>query len=1501
MLSDDQVKTVNAKVDRWVKRLLDFSGRNRLLIFKPTRTTTLEIVAPTDHDLFERIVVKGQTLTFPKSDLLSVLNSSDAADSFDQADQTATFSDRSTPLAVRCQPKHLSQILYNLNLKSRTAREEQGINILYLAFGFLTWRDSQKGELCKSPLVLVPVELTREAIGQPYQLTMLEDDLVLNPTLQEALRQFYAIQLPNIDNDLDAAGLVKLIDDVRACVASQAGWYAETGVVLDVFTYQKQMMVVDLKDHDQQIKSNPLILSISLPGFVLPTSGEEPILAQEMDDKITPEMTYQILDADSSQQEAIQAAKKGISFVLQGPPGTGKSQTISNIIAEFLADGKKVLFVSAKMAALEVVQDRLKKASLGDLCLQIHSHKRNKREVIDELRQSLEARPPETSSHVQAKNQNLLKIRGHLNDYVRALHRPQFTQQLSAFQLYGKLDKLRDAPEMRFLIPATQIDFSAFEEQRLRIQQMVTFTHVIQDYQNHPWYGCTINESSLQKRSEIQALLNGICEDIDGLSSVIQDLSRQYRLPEGPQTPQKIRSFLGFSTNYLPAMMAVPAGEILARYKSNYTGFTRFFRPQFWRDRKQIQQVTRTGDLPKTPQLLADLTTAQNLQAKLITENAQILTADNGQSLLEKGRPLSERIQSKLSQLSGFFHPTERPGNLKAMDDQNLVLLKSACQDLISHLSELPEWVVFQNHYREAMRLGIGPVIQEALASRLAGDHWEKGFEKRFYLLYLDEILNGEPALAQFKGEAHQKMIDQFRELDHELIANARVRIREKVLSTRPQAGWMNAPSSEEAILRREINKKRRIKPLRVLFSEIPGLILRLRPCLMMSPLTVSQLVDPEKFKFDLVVFDEASQIHPEEAIGAILRGSQVIVVGDRHQLPPTSFFDTIGAEDDSDEENFDEDLESVLNECDAAGMPNKMLAWHYRSRDESLIAFSNHHFYGDRLLTFPSAQAGLNGTGVSFVPTPEGIYQRGGRRNPVEAKKVVEMVIEHFQTTPNRSLGVVTFSQAQRDTIQIELDQALRGQPDLQRCVSESADEPFFVKNLELVQGDERDVMIFSIGYARDEVGKFILNFGPLNKDGGERRLNVAVTRARYAVKLVSSIQPEDIDVTRTASKGVHLLRSYLLLARDGIKALYADLHVSDDADFDSPFEQQVYEALSAKGLMLKKQVGVSGYRVDIAVVDPQQSGNFTLGIECDGAAYHRSFTARDRDRLRQEVLENLGWRIHRIWSRDWFENPAQEVAKVMKALDEAKQKPGPVSEKKVPAQVDPHPLNGLPPVTFQTTSTPAELIPQTPMDLPQGAVYYQIAKLTPRFTGAQGLNGASGSAVAELIKAVVQIEGPVHIDQVKTRIAHACGISRVGSRIETSITHGIGNGLRANLFLQRGMFLWMYPAQVPLIRVPKNNEDRRALEYICPEEVALVIDLCLRSAHSLTADDLVRETARLFKLQANDANSIAIKKVISQMERLQMVELRGEKYYPSVKYQNQPLPILSVSEWGS
>jgi superfamily I DNA and/or RNA helicase/very-short-patch-repair endonuclease len=449
--------------------------------------------------------------------------------------------------------------------------------------------------------------------------------------------------------------------------------------------------------------------------------------------------------------------------------------------------------------------------------------------------------------------------------------------------------------------------------------------------------------------------------------------------------------------------------------------------------------------------------------------------------------------------------------------------------------------------------------------------------------------------------------------------------------------------------------------PLRKLFYEISNLIQALKPCLMMSPLTVSQLLDPNLYQFDLVVFDEASQIPPEYAMGAFLRAKQVIVAGDRQQLPPTNFFQTIESDEFEDEAELSQGptFESILNSFDSFGFPSKMLNWHYRSKDETLIAYSNYHFYDNRLYTFPnSASDGLD-TGLKFVYVPDGVYKRGvgARHNLVEARKVAELVYEHLTKTPELSLGIVAFSVSQRRAIEVELDDLRKNNPEFNALFSYDLDEPIFIKNLENVQGDERDVIILSVGYGKDEAGKMAMNFGPINREGGARRLNVAVTRARYTLKLVASIEPEDIDLAHSNSQGAALLRNYLEVARDGVRAVFKDEKLSADAEFDSPFEQNVYQELSRRGVQLKPQVGVSNYRIDFGVVDPEQPGRFLLGIECDGEAYHSAFTARDRDRLRQQILEGLGWKIHRIWSRDWIQNREGEIQRVLAAINTRKQ----------------------------------------------------------------------------------------------------------------------------------------------------------------------------------------------------------------------------------------------------
>lgn len=458
---------------------------------------------------------------------------------------------------------------------------------------------------------------------------------------------------------------------------------------------------------------------------------------------------------------------------------------------------------------------------------------------------------------------------------------------------------------------------------------------------------------------------------------------------------------------------------------------------------------------------------------------------------------------------------------------------------------------------------------------------------------------------------------------------------------------------SELARLKKEVTKKQRHLPIRKLLNDqqkgIPHLVKALKPCWMMSPLSVSQYVNADIVHFDVLIFDEASQLRTEDVVPSIIRSDQVIVIGDRKQLPPTSFFSTGESDDDSEDED-DASYESFLDEC-SNFMFVRTLKWHYRSQDERLIAFSNKYFYDSQLITFPNPVQNPD-LGVWFKHVPDGIYDRSGRRdNRREAEVVAQLTLEHFQRFPQQSLGIIAFSEAQADAIVEQIEILGKNNPQLATFCNDNSPQ-FFIKALENVQGDERDVIIISIGYAYDSQGKFSLNFGPLNKQGGERRLNVAVTRAKKKLTLVSSIVSGDIDTTRTNSEGMRLLRDYLEYVASGGERLEGNSY-TDQLTFDSPFEEDVYYTLVERGYTLRTQVGCSGYRIDLGVVNKNRPGEFLLGIECDGASYHRSPTARDRDRLRQQVLERLGWKIHRIWSTDWFRNKPSQVQMLVEKIE--------------------------------------------------------------------------------------------------------------------------------------------------------------------------------------------------------------------------------------------------------
>ena len=602
---------------------------------------------------------------------------------------------------------------------------------------------------------------------------------------------------------------------------------------------------------------------------------------------------------------------------------------------------------------------------------------------------------------------------------------------------------------------------------------------------------------------------------------------------------------------------------------------------------------------------------------------------------------------------SGFFEQE------CGLDKFNIRQLIEFLQRYSENFASLEYLIDYRIAEKRLMDLGIDSYLKKAKGLGLSAEEIVPIFLKCFSRSWLDAVIPKFSSVNDFRRLRQDERVEQFQDLDKKHLEISKALVFTKLISRLPNFDAFSA-NGEIALLRREMAKQRKLMPTRLLIKELPNLLPALKPCVMMSPLSISTYLGSSNYEFDVVIFDEASQVRTEDAIGAIFRAKQVIIAGDSKQLPPTDFFASSVSSSDEYEEDEDGEVndagayESLLEE--ASMLPSQSLLWHYRSRHEHLIAFSNAKIYQNTLTTFPSASEKIEGMGVEYIHVRGGTYDKGGKNgNRLEAERIAELVFEHFEVSPERSLGIIAFGKVQEAAITEAIENKRRKNQSFESFFKEGEEESLFVKNLETVQGDERDTIIFSIGYAPDVSGKFTMNFGPLSRNGGERRLNVAVTRARYNLKLVGSILPTDITADRISSLGPKLLRQYIDFAINGESAILGELSVSDDLQFDSPFEVSVHEFLTKHGYDVATQIGCSGYRIDMAVKHPKYNGRFAIGIECDGAMYHSARTARERDRLRQTVLEDMGWNIYRIWSTDWIKDRHTEGERLLQAVKSA------------------------------------------------------------------------------------------------------------------------------------------------------------------------------------------------------------------------------------------------------
>lgn len=619
---------------------------------------------------------------------------------------------------------------------------------------------------------------------------------------------------------------------------------------------------------------------------------------------------------------------------------------------------------------------------------------------------------------------------------------------------------------------------------------------------------------------------------------------------------------------------------------------------------------------------------------------------------------LSEGIGDTLQKVSELLSKFERKTNQSGNKLRSLSIekMESVCKDMLSALEEMPEWIKYWKLTQEMIQQETKDFLDKYLCLKDSRLPIDICFEYVFVKNLLDKAFSYCAPLNMVRGTSLDKARRQFAENDQILLEQNQQYLKNQLLSKKIDAGISSGSRktwTNNALIQAEIVKQnpKDALAIRQLIVRAGKALQQLKPCFMMSPISVSQVLPLKDLTFDVVIIDEASQMRLENAVGAILRSHQLIVVGDSKQLPPTSFF---SRSNENDEEEETENIESILDFCvQQFGMPIRLL-WHYRSSCPQLIMFSNQQFYENELILFPSSNTNQRSVYSHYIE--EGRYRTNHRTNPIEAVSIAKAVIDFILKNQNLSLGIITFNGPQRDLIQAEIERLIQGNPVLTQyqLTWDNKDEPLIIKNLETIQGDERDVIFISTLYGPDEHNCIHQRFGPINNESGWRRLNVLFTRARKRIELFTSMRPSDIKVNDHTKRGVKALRDYL----DYATSLELPSYKLSGRPPDSDFEISVAAVLKNAGYEVEAQVGVAGFYIDIGVLDPKNPRKFLVGIECDGKTYHSLRSARDRDRLREEILKRHGWELIRIWSTDWFNNPRKEIQKLLAKLTELQQK---------------------------------------------------------------------------------------------------------------------------------------------------------------------------------------------------------------------------------------------------
>jgi len=1468
------------------KSLLDLSARNRMINLGKEGRGLIQVIGERSEEVYKILVEDKKPMGLIPKEPMETQDKLDKLYS-PKTEESPKPSLTDNKLETNLEEKDLAPRLLHMMKGAKAAIEERGTNALFLTLGRLVYKEIEYSKIERSaPLVMIPVKLDHKEARNKFNLSYTGEELRGNIAIAEKLLGEMGININPFNPQEDEVGdyLKNIKDSLQ-----MDGWEIEEDFIC--LTFIKDLSIwTDTHPNTWMSKDGfPGIFHELLEtGFQVDQDDLDPDL--DIDKDIPVASLDHVVDADGYQTKAIEAVRQGKSIIIQGPPGTGKSQTIVNIIATSVLDGKTVLFVAQKEPALKVVQSRLNKEGLGDICLNLHGTRGVRKEILEEIKRTWELGNPKGKD--ESIIEDLSQKRDRLNSYAKAVNQKHPHYQVSYHEVIGHIallkekspkllnsktmlswsiddleshitllercnelkDSLKEVPDFLSLIKRVKV---------LGPEKLTLLSHLNETIINLSALDQAYNEAFNNHEAPTWADIEGACEASkvikkfdhlfrkDNLNDILLNeekskelieknkelIKKRNQIEENLKTPikdQNIREIEGIITNVQDRLgsfwrwlssdyrNAIKEAKSLfidsARYPSFSSGtdlvkeLTRIVRlyEELSKQSSDINELTQYLKLQSLESLESTLDDIEVIRESLVINNEVLL------GLWELSKD-SERLES-LDKVPSFYEKSIQGitdiKNILSFEHEFRLSIKDS-RGLLESIKENLNLIETKCRYNLVLKeLEANSLLElstQIEAKELSQNVIADSVRFSYFTLVAKQMLSELPELENFDAKNHQELIKEFKSLDLERLKQSKIKVLEKHQSNLPaRQGGIGITG----MLMEEMELRRGGRPIRKIMEAGAQAIQRIKPVFMMSPTSVAQYLPNKSIKFDILIIDEASQVKPMEVLGCFGRCKQYVVVGDSKQLPPTDFFNKIiDSPETESEEDFGvreaKEMESILTLCYARGMKERYLNWHYRSRHPSLIALSNREFYNSRLWVIPSPYRDHKDIGLKFNKVEEGLYSRGTSTDNIpEGKRIVARLKELAKANDPRSILVATLSVSQRDTIDNLIEIERQSDPLFNEYLNKNVNEPFTVKNLESVQGDERDIVLISIGYGKDSNNKLYMDFGPISREGGERRLNVLMTRARELCEVYSSISSSDINLGKATGRGALILKEFLAYAESGVMKEFS----TPGGETMSPFEESVKQKIESHGHEVHTQVGEAGFFIDLAIVNPKNQGEYILGIECDGASYHSSLSARDRDRLRQQVLEDKGWKLHRIWSTDWFEREAQELEEILEKIH----KSNTVVKKPKVTHV------------IERDETKEETSFSTPYI---------------KFENTKGFRGS------ELLLEIIKVEGPIHKDELSRRYSSSLGLAKTGSKIKTEVNSYILRLIQNGTLDSEGEnmdWVWIRGQSISIRNRAEMDYNLRKPEFLPPCEIKKTIEVCVKECHGATREELEKSVPR-------------------------------------------------------